>query len=156
MTNIWWNSPTTKEKSPYNFSFHCRLFYSSPINPLSLREKRGTNYETLIRCQITVHRFITNVTRIEVNHLYTRRLGGGGERDWEKVCVETLKRKWENAVAEPHHHLIRTPRYMYILDRWDGKMHWFFSCFECLWSSRKKMQVIISTILLIIEESVFI
>ena len=139
--------------SLYNFSFY---FYSSPINPLSLREKRGTNYETLIRCQITVHRFITNVTRIEVNHLYTRRLGGGSERDWEKVCVETLKRKWENAVAEPHHHLIRTPRYMYILDRWDGKMHWFFSCFECLWSSRKKMQVIISTILLIIEESVFI
>ena len=140
--------------SLHNFSFH---FYSSPINPLSLREKIGTNYETLIRCQITVHRFITNVTRIEVNHLYTRRLyvWGEVERDWEKVCEETLKRKWENAVAEPHHHLIRTPRCMYILDRWDGKMHWFFSCFECLWSSRKKMQVIISTIL-IIEESVFI
>ena len=63
------------------------IFFFSEFIALEsfILESRETNYETLIGCQITVHQFITNVTRIEVNHLDTRRLG---ERDWEKVCVD--------------------------------------------------------------------
>ena len=77
------------------------FFFISDSNSIALEsfilESRETNYETLIRCQITVHQFITNVTRIEVNHLDTRRLG---ERDWEKVCVD-IEEEVGNSVAEP-------------------------------------------------------